>query len=189
MAAIVLLTLVWVSIVESQNLRRKQKPRPKGPKFNVAGAINDGQMIKALEINYPLNFFDGSMGSADWRSPAVYSPSLVTSSEAQRTWGEWSQAQDQEDVWLYENYFYGMERGVIMESGALNGLLFSNSFMFEKFANWTCIHVGAYVFPRPFPPAAHPKVPSRRGTSTHRLPPVYRHFLRAIRKANGHRQR
>ena len=29
-----------------------------------------------------------------------------------------------------------------MESGALNGILFSTSYMFEKFANWTPIHVG-----------------------------------------------
>ena len=29
-----------------------------------------------------------------------------------------------------------------MESGALDGKLFSTSFMFEKFANWTALHVG-----------------------------------------------
>ena len=29
-----------------------------------------------------------------------------------------------------------------MESGALNGFLFSNSLMFEKFANWTALNVG-----------------------------------------------
>lgn len=141
-----LLLLIMLCLeLHGQNLRRKPKPgsgvRQRGPKFQVAGAINDGQMIKSLEINYPLGFFDGK-ATYDWRSPAVYSPALVTSSEKDRAWSEWSQAQDQEDVWLYENYFYGMERGVIMESGALNGLLFSNSFMFEKFANWTCIHVG-----------------------------------------------
>lgn len=146
-----MLSLVVVLLLlcaDAQNLRRKPKPGPggqgrRGPKFQVAGAINDGQMLKALEINYPLSFFDGTSSKVDWRSPAVYSAALVASSEKERTWSEWSQAQDQEDVWLYENYFYGMEKGVIMESGALNGLLFSNSFMFEKFANWTCIHVEA----------------------------------------------
>ena len=29
-----------------------------------------------------------------------------------------------------------------MESGALNGILFSTSYLFEHFANWTAIHVG-----------------------------------------------
>ncbi len=37
----------------------------------------------------------------------------------------------------------GMKNGVIMESGALNGVLFSNSLMFEQFANWTSINVEA----------------------------------------------
>jgi hypothetical protein len=32
--------------------------------------------------------------------------------------------------------------GVIMESGALDGKLFSTSYMFEKYANWTALHVG-----------------------------------------------
>ena len=147
-----LLLVLSLIVAESQNLRRKTKPGPgnpagrsggrRGPKFQVAGAINDGQMLKALEINYPLSFFDGKE-TRDWRAPAVYSPELVASSSKDRGWTEWSQAQDQEDVWLYENYFYGFKDGVIMESGALNGLLFSNSFMFEKFANWTCIHVEA----------------------------------------------
>jgi hypothetical protein len=29
-----------------------------------------------------------------------------------------------------------------MESGALDGKLFSTSYMFEKYANWTALHVG-----------------------------------------------
>ncbi len=36
-----------------------------------------------------------------------------------------------------------MKNGLIMESGALNGVLFSNSLMFEQFANWTSINVEA----------------------------------------------
>ena len=31
-----------------------------------------------------------------------------------------------------------------MESGALDGKLFSTSYMFEKYANWTALHVGKY---------------------------------------------
>ena len=46
-------------------------------------------------------------------------------------------------MWIYENWFYGMQQGVIMESGALNGLTFSTSYLFETFANWTAIHVEA----------------------------------------------
>jgi len=32
-----------------------------------------------------------------------------------------------------------------MESGALDGKLFSTSYMFEKFANWTALHVGEHI--------------------------------------------
>jgi hypothetical protein len=51
-------------------------------------------------------------------------------------------AQSAEDIWAYENWFYGMEHGIILESGALDGLKFSTSFMFEYYANWFSIHVG-----------------------------------------------
>jgi hypothetical protein len=124
--------------------RKKQRDRSR-PMVNSAGSIagTDGRLIRALTINYPLHIFDPKY-TEDWRAPAKYSTELVRSSEKEKTWTEVSQAQDQEDVWLYENYFYGMEKGVIMESGALNGILFSNSFMFEQFANWTAIHVGTF---------------------------------------------
>jgi hypothetical protein len=124
--------------------RRKKRRDVSRPQVNTAGSIAsaDGRLMRALTINYPLHIFD-SKNPVDWRAPATYSAQLVSSSEAEKSWTEVSQAQDQEDVWLYENYFYGMANGVVMESGALNGILFSNSFMFEHFANWTAIHVEA----------------------------------------------
>ena len=78
----------------------------------------------------------------DWRSPAVKDTKFIAAYQSTRPWMKISKAQDQEDVWLYENWFYGMRNGVIMESGALNGVLFSTSYLFEHFANWTAIHVG-----------------------------------------------
>jgi len=35
-----------------------------------------------------------------------------------------------------------MSNGIIIESGAVDGVLFSTSLLFEKFANWTSIHIG-----------------------------------------------
>ena len=97
--------------------------------------------FQALTINYPLDLFVSD--SKDWRlSRATFDPELVKESENGKPYVDIARAQDQEDVWLYENYFYGMKDGIIMESGALNGILFSTSFMFEHFANWTSIHVG-----------------------------------------------
>ena len=54
-------------------------------------------------------------------------------------------AQFKEDIVLYEKYFFGMKNGVIMESGALDGDLYSTSFMFEKHFNWKAIHIGARI--------------------------------------------
>ena len=53
-----------------------------------------------------------------------------------------ARAQYQEDIWAYENWFWNMSNGTMLESGALNGNWISTSFMFEKFANWRIIHIG-----------------------------------------------
>ena len=52
-------------------------------------------------------------------------------------------AQYKEDLYLYENYFYGRVNGTILESGAYDGNRLSTSFMFEKYFNWFPIHVEA----------------------------------------------
>ncbi len=52
-------------------------------------------------------------------------------------------SQSGEDLYAFDKWFFGMTHGVILESGALNGMTFSNSWFFEYFANWTCIHVEA----------------------------------------------
>ena len=53
-------------------------------------------------------------------------------------------AQNSEDVWLYEHWFAGVKNGVVMESGALEGLQLSTTYMFEVFSNWSSIHIGIY---------------------------------------------
>ena len=54
-------------------------------------------------------------------------------------------AQFKEDIVVYEQYFYGMKNGVILESGALDGLLYSTSYMFEKHFDWKAIHIGIFL--------------------------------------------
>lgn len=128
---------------EGRGRRRKKGPRATKGGKNVA---MDKEMIKALQINYPLSIFTDSLDKSDgrnWREPAYLDENLVRESSEEKLYKDIGQAQDQEDVWLYENWFYGMKEGVIMESGALNGLLFSTSLMFEKYANWSAIHVEA----------------------------------------------
>ena len=119
---------------QQQNLRRRQRRRP---------ARIAQESFNSLTINYPMSVFtDYVDGAKDWKLPAYYSPELKQVSDFGKPYTDYAHAQDQEDVWLYENWFYGMKEGVIMESGALDGKLFSTSYMFEKFSNWTALHVG-----------------------------------------------
>ena len=91
----------------------------------------------ALTVNFPLRLV-GADNPADWRTRAVHSTLLAHAQD--KKWKEYSRAQDAEDAWLYEHWFYGMTHGVILESGALDGIRFSTSYMFEHFANWTSLH-------------------------------------------------
>ncbi len=139
----ILVFVAFCLLSNAQNIRggsRRNKPKPRP-------STGSKSLFQALTINYPLHFFHTSSPSSpplDRRTHAHYNEQLVADSEPSRAWSDSSFAQDQEDVWLYENWFYGMSNGLIMESGALNGILFSNSYMFENFANWTAIHVGEY---------------------------------------------
>ena len=52
-----------------------------------------------------------------------------------------ARAQWFEDVYLYNNYFYGVEKGIVVESGAFDGLTFSTTFAIQKPLNWTAVHI------------------------------------------------
>ena len=66
-------------------------------------------------------------------------------SSTSQSYYSFSRAQHGEDVWLYENAFYGKSQGLILETGALDGIKYSTSFFFESFANWTAIHIGSFT--------------------------------------------
>ena len=95
--------------------------------------------MTAVTVRYPVRIFN-SNDTNDLRHAANYSQSLVDSSEKNRQWTQFSNARDLKDLWLYENWFYGMKNGVILESGAV---VYSATYLFEYFANWTAIHVEA----------------------------------------------
>lgn len=91
-----------------------------------------------IAIQYPSSLFTHPW---DWRETTpTFSSKLAKDDTLYLQIGK---AQDREDVWIYENWFYGMRNGTILESGALNGLLYSTSFMFETMSSWLAIHVEA----------------------------------------------
>ena len=134
-----LLLVGGVYAQKDKNLRGRRKSARE--RMKAGGNMEEGQIVQALDIAYPLKFFEAGT-TTNWRSQARFSEDIVAAS-ADGQYKTHSLAQDQEDIWLYENWFYGMKDGVIMESGALNGLTFSTSYMFEQFANWTALHVEA----------------------------------------------
>jgi len=140
--SVFVLLLGFICSSNAQNKNTKAVRRQK--QMLLRGREGDNRLFNALTVQYPLHFFKPE--SRDWRTPALYDSESLTAKESSGSssnYLEISLAQDQEDVWIYENWFYGMRNGVIMESGALDGLLFSTSYMFEEFADWTAIHVEA----------------------------------------------
>lgn len=127
------------TVSQQGNLRKRKRDRSRPQ--DMKNRDNSGRLFNSLSIYYPLSIFDPST-TKDWRQPGAFSNELAAVSTSEKHYVDISRAQDQEDVWLYENWFYGVKDGIIMESGALDGLLFSTSFMFEVFANWTALHVG-----------------------------------------------
>jgi hypothetical protein len=110
-------------------------------------SLGSEKLFTSLEIRYPLNLLDPSLlkdkGHSNWKDPSVYDISLAKLSDIDhKVYYQHAHAQCQEDIWLYEKWFYGMSNGVILESGALDGKTYSTSWLFEMFANWTAVHVG-----------------------------------------------
>jgi FkbM family methyltransferase len=59
--------------------------------------------------------------------------------------GQWDPPVDKV---LYENYFKGVDKGFFIDCGAAEGTLYSNTFSFEREANWTgiCIEPSPNAF-------------------------------------------
>lgn len=137
--------LLFTSALDDEPKQRSHLRRNKGHrKGKKRFKDNDGDSIvkqlNAVSVYYPVNVFGDK---SDWRNPATFDAELKRNFDKDSFWTELSKAQDQEDIWLYENWFFGMKNGVIIESGALDGILFSNSYLFENAVNWTAIHVEA----------------------------------------------
>lgn len=96
--------------------------------------------IKAVvDKNYVENHLDGT--GVEWRRSASRSDALAAIPFAQ--YSKLKKAQHGEDLELYSKYFFGMENGLILESGAFDGVNVSTTYFFEKFAGWSAIHVEA----------------------------------------------
>jgi len=62
---------------------------------------------------------------------------------ARSTFGAHGRSQDYEDFALYEQFFEGQHSGRFAEMGALDGIIFSNTYAFEKVLGWTGVLIEA----------------------------------------------
>ena len=65
---------------------------------------------------------------------------------------DYSRADKKLDIYIYENFFFGMRGGLILESGGSDGIFQSNSFMFVKLFHWSAVLVGNNVFDKQVTP-------------------------------------
>lgn len=72
---------------------------------------------------------------------AVYQPYGPARVAASNSFAKWSRSQHFEDKSLFSRYFYGMMNGTVIESGAMNGVKYSNSYAFYKALNWKTLNI------------------------------------------------
>lgn len=88
----------------------------------------------SLRVHFPYDVFRSDV--CDWRN-------CKGKSQLSPHYFNYSRSQDQEDIWLYENWFFNIHGGVVMESGALDGLKYSNTYLFSKIGQYMAIHIEA----------------------------------------------
>jgi len=91
----------------------------------------DPSLQSVLQTTVPLWVFA--------RRAKTRSPSVPAAVEAQLAAS--FRAQGGEDSFAYEHFFWGVVGGVILETGALDGLHFSTSYGLEAVAGWYSVHV------------------------------------------------
>ena len=93
----------------------------------------------SVPIEYPIRLFDTKFR---WREELKAFNTKDVMSQDYLISGL---AQDMEDIWIFENWFYGLKQGVILESGALDGHYFSTSFFFERTLKYVIVIVASYL--------------------------------------------
>lgn len=121
-------------VEKSTKFRRRRRPN----KRKAFQHESDQSKLNALTIKFPASILERQ---CDWRSsPGILSIDNNTKHQYMMDTSK-LKAQDKEDLWLYEHWFYGITNGIVIESGALDGISLSTSYFFESFANWTAIHI------------------------------------------------
>jgi hypothetical protein len=90
----------------SQNLRKGGRRKPR--------TFPNTVQANSFTVAYPMAILsdtDSRSVEKNWRTPGYKCNDLVSDSDNGKPYAYLAKAQDQEDIWLYENWFYGM-RGI-----------------------------------------------------------------------------
>ena len=98
-------------------------------------SLFDKDSNKTIETVAHLPHFDNN----DWKEKRPTFDSNMPAMDLRKH----AHAQLGEDRYLYSKLFYGMKNGIILESGALNGVTYSTTWLFEHMLGWQSIHVEA----------------------------------------------
>ena len=71
-----LLIIINVIYAQKDNLRKREKKRNARQRAKQGGKLDEGQVVNALDVAYPLKFFEAS-NNINWRDSAKYSPELL----------------------------------------------------------------------------------------------------------------
>lgn len=94
-----------LQVVCAQNLR-------KGGGGGRRQPISNRNQANSFTVGYPMGILsdtDKASNDRSWRDSAIRSQELYDLSEDGKPYAYLAKAQDQEDIWLYENWFYGLK--------------------------------------------------------------------------------
>lgn len=98
--------------------------------------IGQVKSLSHIHISFPDTVF-----GKPWRNNLEFDEETTRVNSS--TYLSYAKASSSIDILSYENWFWGMTGGVDLESGAFDGVEFSNSLMFESVFQWTSILVEA----------------------------------------------
>ena len=98
-----------------------------------------------VTVHYPISRIPNTHGELI-HTAAVYSSDLMRSSTSNGGYKKAFAAQSKEDIWLYEHWFYGMEKGTILESGKNLSNSGSNSSIHKFIVSTRCYSLDLKCF-------------------------------------------
>ena len=95
------------------------------------------------KVNFPRQVFENRV---NWKDELIINKTLQALIVDNSTYLSEAKSGDHlNDLYALENWFYGVQNGVVVESGGFDGLEFSTSYLFSKSFGWTSVLIEADI--------------------------------------------